>query len=359
MHVGVQMVFQSYGYPADVTDGQVYREEIELAQLADAVGFHSIWPVEHHYEDYSFCPDNVVFLSNMAARTSRIKLGTGAVIMPWNNPLRVAEKIALLDELSEGRVLLGMGRGLARREYEGFGIAMDESRDRFDESAAMVIEALDTGYIEGDGRYYPQHRVPIRPHPSRSFDGRTYCIAMSDDSAMSAAVLGGRMVCFSQSPWDAQVVRIDAYRDRFRETHGTEPGPPVTCDFTFCDTDAAKAEDIVREHMVGYLTSVLGHYELAGDHFRDMAGYESYGRAVDAVRAAGVEKMAEMYLDVQAWGTPDQILEKLAYRREIIGDFDLTACFRYSGLTLDQAKGSMTCFAENVLPELSGRPAAA
>ena len=115
MHVGVQMVFQSYGYPADVTDGQVYREEIELAQLADAVGFHSIWPVEHHFEDYSFCPDNVVFLSNMAARTSRIKLGTGAVIMPWNNPLRVAEKIALLDELSEGRVLLGMGRGLARR----------------------------------------------------------------------------------------------------------------------------------------------------------------------------------------------------------------------------------------------------
>lgn len=359
MHVGVQMIFQSYGYPEEVTDGQVYREEIELAELADVIGFDSIWPVEHHFEDYSFCPDNVVFLSHMAARTSHIKLGTGAVIMPWNDPLRVAEKVALLDELSNGRVLLGMGRGLARREYEGFGIAMDESRERFDESAAMVIEALRTGVIEGDGEHYPQHRVPIRPRPTRTFEDRTYCIAMSDDSAIAAAELGGRMVCFSQTPWNVQVLRIDAYRDRFRETHGREPGAPVCCDFTYCDLDAAKAEDMVREHMVGYLTSVLGHYELAGDHFKNTAGYESYGRAVDAVRAAGVEAMAEMYLEVQAWGTPDQILEKLAYRREIIGDFDLTACFRYSGLTLDQARASMTCFAENVLPVLTDRPAAA
>ena len=352
MQVGVQMVFQSYGYPADVTDSQVYNEEVALAEHADAVGFDSIWPVEHHFEDYSFCPDNVVFLAHMAARTTNIKLATGAVIMPWNNPLRVAEKIALLDELSGGRVLLGMGRGLARREYEGFGISMDESRERFDQSAVMVIDALATGYMENKGGHYPQQRVPIRPAPTRGFEDRTYCIAMSDDSAMSAAELGGRMVCFSQTPWEKQVLRIDAYRERFRASHGREPLSPVTCDFTFVDPDASRAEDMVREHMVGYLTSVLGHYELAGDHFKNTAGYESYGNAVDAVRAAGVEAMAEMYLDVQAWGTPDQVIEKLRARREIIGDFDLTCCFRYSGLSLDDAKGSMTCFAEHVLPVL-------
>jgi alkanesulfonate monooxygenase SsuD/methylene tetrahydromethanopterin reductase-like flavin-dependent oxidoreductase (luciferase family) len=105
MQVGVQMVFQSYGYPTEVTDSQVYDEEVALAEHADAVGLDSIWPVEHHFEDYSFCPDNVVFLAHMAARTSHIKLATGAVIMPWNDPLRVAEKIALLDQLSGGRVL--------------------------------------------------------------------------------------------------------------------------------------------------------------------------------------------------------------------------------------------------------------
>ena len=135
MHVGVQMVFQSYGYGPEVTDAQVYREEIALAEQADASGFDSIWPVEHHFEDYSFCPDNTVFLAHMAARTRHVKLATGAVILPWNDPVRVAERISLLDELSDGRVLFGMGRGLARREYAGFGIDMSESRDRFDEAA--------------------------------------------------------------------------------------------------------------------------------------------------------------------------------------------------------------------------------
>src|SRR5439155_19493250 len=129
MNVGVQMIFQSWGYPG-ISDAQVYDEEVRLGRLADELGFHALWPVEHHFNDYSFCPDNTVFLAHMAGVTKTIKLGTGAVILPWNNPLRVAEKIALLDQLAGVRVLLGLGRGLARREYAGFGIPMDESRDR-------------------------------------------------------------------------------------------------------------------------------------------------------------------------------------------------------------------------------------
>src|SRR4051795_3817886 len=143
MRVGVQMIFQSWGY-GDMTDGQVVAEEVELGVLADELGFHALWPVEHHFNDYSFCPDNTVFLAHMAARTKRIKLGTGAVILPWNDPLRVTEKISLLDHLSNGRVLFGMGRGLARMEYAGFGIPMDESRGRFDEAAPMILAALES-----------------------------------------------------------------------------------------------------------------------------------------------------------------------------------------------------------------------
>src|SRR5439155_10464753 len=87
MHVGVQMIFQAWGYGSDVTDGEVVAEEIRLGELADRLGFDALWPVEHHFDDYSFCPDNTVFLAHMAARTQRIKLGTGAVILPWNTPL--------------------------------------------------------------------------------------------------------------------------------------------------------------------------------------------------------------------------------------------------------------------------------
>lgn len=156
MKIGVQMVFQSWGYDETVTDAQVVDEEVRLAVLAEQLGFDALWPVEHHFEDYSFCPDNFVVLANLAARTQSIGLGTGAVILPWNDPLRVAEKASLLDHLSGGRLLLGFGRGLARREYERMGIDMDTSRDRFDEAAAMVLDALETGVMRGDGPYYPR-----------------------------------------------------------------------------------------------------------------------------------------------------------------------------------------------------------
>ena len=359
MKVGVQMVFQSHGYPPSVTDGQVVDDEVRLGVLADELGFDALWPVEHHFEDYAFCPDNVVFLAHMAARTEHVALGTGAVILPWNDPLRVAEKIALLDHLAGGRVLLGVGRGLARREYEPFGIPMDESRDRFDEAARMVIDALETGFIEGGGPYYPQPRTAIRPAPARSFRDRFFCVAMSPDSVLAAADLGARMVVFSQRPWADQAAAMETYRQRFSERHGRAPGPPVTCDFVYCDRDAGRAEEMAHTHIAGYLTSVMHHYELASDHFKDAKGYESYGNAVDLLKAIGLEKMCEMYLGVNAWGTPEQILERLRERQEIIGAFDLTACFRYSGLAYEDAEGSMRTFAAEVMPVLRAERVAA
>jgi len=353
MRVGVQMVFQSYGYDDSVTDAQVYADEVELGVLADALGFHALWPVEHHFFDYAFCPDNVAFLAYMAARTRQIRLGTGAVILPWNDPLRVAERIALLDHLADGRVLFGMGRGLARREYEGFGIPMDESRGRFDEAAPMILTALETGTMRGDGPYYPQAPTEIRPRPRTSFSDRTYCVAMSPDSVEAAADLGARMVAFSQKPWPDQVAVFADYRGRFAERHGRAASPPMMCDFVYCDTDPVRAEDIAREHLTGYLTSVVEHYELAGEHFKQARGYESYGSAVDIIRALGLEKMCDMYLSVQAWGTPSQILEKLRARVESAGDFDLTCCFRFAGLPLPDARSSMQTFAADVMPTLA------
>jgi alkanesulfonate monooxygenase SsuD/methylene tetrahydromethanopterin reductase-like flavin-dependent oxidoreductase (luciferase family) len=352
MRVGVQMIFQSWGYEGGVSDGDVVAAEVRLGELADELGFHALWPVEHHFDDYSFCPDNTVFLAHMAARTSRIMLGTGAVILPWNDPLRVAEKIVLLDHLAGGRVLFGMGRGLARCEYAGFGIPMDESRGRFDESARMVLAALESGVIEGDGPYFPQPRATIRPAPARTFTDRTYCVAMSPDSVEAAADLGARMVMFSQRPWDDQAASVATYRERFAAAHGREAGPPVICDFVYCDRDAARAEEMAHRHIAGYLTSVMEHYELEGDHFKTAKGYESYGSAVDMLRAIGLDKLCDMYLGVNVWGTPDQILERLQARRAVVGDHDLTCCFRFAGLADDDAEASMRLFATDVLPRV-------
>lgn len=93
MDVGTQHFFPSYGWD-NITDGQVYADEVELALMAEDLGFDVVWAVEHHFEDYSFCPDNTQLLSYIAGKTSRIDVGTAAVIMPWNEPMRVAEKVA-------------------------------------------------------------------------------------------------------------------------------------------------------------------------------------------------------------------------------------------------------------------------
>jgi alkanesulfonate monooxygenase SsuD/methylene tetrahydromethanopterin reductase-like flavin-dependent oxidoreductase (luciferase family) len=113
MQVGLQMIFQNYH--GQWPDEAVVAFELRTGELAEELGFDKIWPVEHHFTDYAACPDNTQFLSYLAARTRRINLATGAVILPWNDPLRVAEKITLLDYMSDGRAVLGFGRGLARR----------------------------------------------------------------------------------------------------------------------------------------------------------------------------------------------------------------------------------------------------
>lgn len=354
MQFGVQMIFQSFGYPDDMTDGQVIAEEIQLGMLAEELGFDALWPVEHHFEDYAFCPDNVELLAYMAARTERIGLATGAVILPWHQPVRVAERLALLDHLSGGRALFGMGRGLARREYAGLGISMDESRDRFDESARMVLDALETGFIEGDGPHYPQARTAIRPRPEQSFRNRTYGIAMSPDSVEAAADLGVRMVVFTQKPWPDQGQIYKEYAERFAKAHGRDPAPLTVSDFVYVDTDRHRAEDVAHKHIAGYLTAVLQHYELMSDHFKEAKGYESYGSAVDLLNAIGLDTMSDVYLGVQAWGTPDDVIDKLRDRRQHIGDFDLTCAFRYAGLPFEDAVGSMRTFAEKVIPALRG-----
>jgi alkanesulfonate monooxygenase SsuD/methylene tetrahydromethanopterin reductase-like flavin-dependent oxidoreductase (luciferase family) len=350
MDVGTQLVFASYGWE-NIRDSEVYEQELRLARLADELGFDVVWAVEHHFFDYSFCPDNTELLAYLAGVTKNVDLGTAAVIMPWNEPLRVAEKIALLDHLANGRLRFGMGRGLSRREYAAFPrIEMGESRERFDESAAMVVRALETGFIEGEGPCYPQPRIEIRPRPERSFKDRLYAVASSDDSIESAARLGAAMVMFADRAWESRMPGIERYRAIFRETHSREAPPPMTADFLFCHTDAAYAEEAGTRYLATYLASVLEHYEVMGDHFEGIKGYGAYASAAKVLQKIGEGGMLKGFLSATASGTPDQILEKLSQRRDLMGSFELASSFRYGGIPFDEAESSMRLFAKEVLP---------
>jgi len=336
-----------------IDDGQVYRNELSLALEAEALGFDRVMAVEHHFTDYAFCPDNAQFLSYVAAKTKTIELFPAAFILPWNDPVRVVEKTIMLDHLSEGRAVLGMGRGLARREFTAFRQSMSESRDRFDEAAAMVLRGLASGFVEGSGPYYPQPRVEIRPRPLKSFAGRSYMVGTSPASVDVAARLGLGAMKFAQAPWETAVDEITRYRESFRSHHGFAAPPLITGDVMVCHPDDKRAEELARVHARNYFVSVLGHYELLSEHFKETLGsYAHYVTVAEAMRGTSEEESFEGYLRANLWGDPSRILDQLTERRELLGDFELGVSVNFGDIDFDDAQRGLRLFADKVLPEL-------
>jgi alkanesulfonate monooxygenase SsuD/methylene tetrahydromethanopterin reductase-like flavin-dependent oxidoreductase (luciferase family) len=361
MHIGLLSIFQNHRDEHD--DGAIMDGELRLALLAEELGFDSYWATEHHFFGYSMCPDNLQWLAGVATRTSRIKLGTGAVIMPWNDPYRVAAKAALLDRQSGGRALLGFGRGLSRREYASFGIPMDEARIRFDEGTRLVVEALDRGVIESDSALFPQPRAALRPKPLASFNDRVYSIGVSPESAVQAAVLKARLMVLAQQPWEVfRDAALRPYQAKWRELHGSEPPPPVCGQLVYCDADPARAVELGELYVKNYFATVVEHYEIAGAHFQGTRGYEFYASAAEMISAIGLEQMASMYASVNTFGTPDEIVARIDEQRRILEcDLDVLAIVKYGGMSQGEAEASMRLFASEVMPRVrsSARPSAA
>jgi alkanesulfonate monooxygenase SsuD/methylene tetrahydromethanopterin reductase-like flavin-dependent oxidoreductase (luciferase family) len=352
MHIGMLSIFQNYHDEHD--DAEIMQGELKLAQIAEDTGFDSYWATEHHFFGYSMCPDNMQWLAQVAGMTSRIKLGTGAVIVPWNDPYRVAAKMALLDQQTGGRALLGFGRGLSRKEYDAFGLPMDEARGRFDQGTELVLQALNKGYYEADTEFFSRPRGQLRPRPTRGFGDRVFAIGVSPESAVQAAVLGAQLMVLAQQPWE--VFREQAlvpYQEKWRSLRDTEPPVPLAGQLIFCHEDAERAQELGEQYVKEYFTTVVEHYEIGGQHFKDTKGYEYYGNAAEAIKAMGLDRMAEMYAGVNTFGTPEQIIEQIRTQKEILGvDHDILVMTKYGSMSQAEAEASMTLFAKEVIPNL-------
>jgi alkanesulfonate monooxygenase SsuD/methylene tetrahydromethanopterin reductase-like flavin-dependent oxidoreductase (luciferase family) len=358
MDVGMMMVFASYGWD-DCSDRRVWDEEIRLARLAADLGFDCLWSAEHHFNDYSFVPDNLQLMTYLTALCPDIDLGTAAVILPWHDPLRVAENVAVLDMLSRGRVRLGLGRGLARREFAAFRLDMDESRERFDEAAPMIVKALKTGFIEGDGKFYRQPRVDIRPRPQYSFDGRIYAVASSEDSIDSAARLGAHIVMFADRPWELRLPAIERGRALHRKYHGTEPPRVMLTEFCVCGPNLGETEEEARRYQGKFVESNFHHYEFLGEHFKTVKGYDAYQQKAEIARQGGIEGAVAGFMRAANWGTPEKILRGLEERQKIVGDFELNVAFRFGGIPYEVAERGLKLFGKEVLPVLKAQSSAA
>ncbi|WP_344967888.1 LLM class flavin-dependent oxidoreductase [Salinactinospora qingdaonensis] len=334
------------------SDEEVYRDELKLADLAEPLGFDALWGVEHHFTSYTMCPDVLQFLSYMAGRTERIQLGSGAVILPWHDPVRVAEQVAVLDIISSGRYIFGMGRGLGRIEFEGMRIPMDESRERFVEASQIILQALETGIIEYDGTYYKIPRRELRPRPTRGFDDRLYAAAVSPESVRIMADVGAGILINPQKDWMEVADDLDQYRQTFRELKGVEAPAPIVTGWVCCDEDEIKARDMAQEYIGGYYEYVLNHYELAGRHFDTTQGYEYYQRLSKAIHKHGSSKVVDNFIELQIWGTPEQCYERVLDIRSKVGNDGFNGVFSFAGMPPETAERNMRLFAAEVMPRL-------
>jgi alkanesulfonate monooxygenase SsuD/methylene tetrahydromethanopterin reductase-like flavin-dependent oxidoreductase (luciferase family) len=347
MHIGLSLTFQNY--QGSRPDHEVWAQEVRLTKRAIALGFDGIWATEHHFTDYEITPDPLQFLSYVAGLDSAIGLGTMAVILPWHDPVRVAEQISVLDTISEGRLTLAIGRGLGKIEFEGLRVPMEESRERFVESAEIVLEALDTGILRYEGKHYTIPERRLRPAPSRSFRSRTYAAALSPESFEIMARLQVGMLLFAFKSWDIVAQDMAGYREAFQAINGADAPAPLTNAFVICDRDRGRARELAHRYIRNYYGAVLEHYGFTRHAFADTKGYEHYARLSQEMQDPQV---IEDFVEAQVFGTPKDCLERVAWIREQVATETFLPVFGYGGLPDADAERSMDLFAAEVMPGL-------
>ncbi|MET0884728.1 MAG: LLM class flavin-dependent oxidoreductase [Acidimicrobiales bacterium] len=350
MHAGLGLYFQNLegAHP----DAEVFRHQLAMASRAEDLGFQSIWTPEHHFADYMLTPNPPQFLSWVAGRTSTVRLGTMVTVLPWHEPVRVAENFTLLDHLSDGRAVLGLGRGLGRIEFEGFRAEMRESRQRFTEYTEAILSALETGVIEYDGELYQQPPVRIRPEPYASFKNRTFASAISPASMDLMARLGVGLMVIAQKPWETVEQELALYRDRFRELNGAEAPKPILCVMVGVSRDRDEAQRFRDEYLQRYARSTVEHYEFTNTGLADIEGYEYYGALAKNIEKNGLEKFNGFLADLQIWGTPDEVTERILEYVKRTDAGAVLATLGYGGMPHDVADANFDLYADEVLPAL-------
>lgn len=350
MHVGMGVFFQ--GLEPGRDDHAVVRENIALADEAEQRGFESIWTAEHHFTRYHMMPNPAQFLTYMAGRTSRARLGTMVMVLPWHDPVRVAEEIAWLDSVSGGRVLLGLGRGLGSIEFDGFRLEMGESRQRFVEYASAVSQALDVGAIEYVGELYRQPRAALHPPAVTTFNGRTYASAVSPESAKIMATLGYGLILIAQKPWQTTIRETAEYRELFGEINGYEPPQPVLVNFTTVDPDAGRATELHDEYAMAYARSTIGHYEFTNPRLEHVNGYEYYAGLRRNIEKHGLATFNRFLADLQMGGTPEDLVDETVERVRALNAGGVVNVFGFGGMPPEVARRNADVYTKQVLPKL-------
>lgn len=347
MEFGIQF-FPSVG-PDRKSAEQYWWEALQLTELAEQLGYANVRTVEHYFHSYGgYSPDPLIFLSAAAAITRKMRLITGAVLPVFNNPLKLAGQIGMVDAISRGRVEIGFARAFLPHEFARFGISMDESRIRFDEGVEQIRRLLEEENVTAKGRFHSFEKVTSLPRPTQKPRPPFWIAALStEDSFENAGRLGHHLMGIPLA--GAQMAKLmKTYRDAWTKAGHPGRGRVMLAFHMFCAETREKAAAIAREPLNIYLKSIVN---AASDWMSGVASkdYPNYQKMIEIISNETYESQVEKG---SAWiGTPDDIRKAVAQYDSAVGGFESASLqVNFGMIPYAEAEASMRLFAREVVP---------
>ncbi len=349
MRVGIQF-FPDIG-PEEKSAQDYWAEALRLVSLCDRYGYTHVRTVEHYFTPYGgYSPNPMLFLAAAAQVTRRARMVTGAVLPAFNHPLKLAGEIAMLDALCDGRLDVGFARAFLPQEFARFGVALDESRARFEEGVEQVRQLLEQTDVTCAGRFHSFRNVTSLPRPTQMPRPPFYVAAMASRDSFARAGAAGYNVMAIPMAGTAMAELIAAYREAWVQAGHPGNGTVMLAFHMLCHRDQAEAERLARGPLERYLKSLVTAASdwTSGATSADYPGYDKL------IAGLAAETFDSQVAKCAAWvGTPARILEIWAEYRRQIGDFEIASMqVNFNDLPIDAAEASLRLFGEAVLPRL-------
>ncbi|MGH8633148.1 MAG: LLM class flavin-dependent oxidoreductase [Burkholderiales bacterium] len=341
MDIGTFLLMQS---PSARSSQEIYARGLELAQAAETLGFRSVWLAEHHFSTYGYLSRPVQLATYIAAKTTRLRVGTAVIVVPLHHPLVVAEEIATLDLVSGGRLDVGLGRGYQQYEFERFGLELEAGRSRWDESIDIIFKSLEGKPFTYEGKHFKLPETSVFPQPVQKPHPPVWITAQSP-YAVEAAVrrgfnvlTGGFGVPVSQlADYGKLFARVVA-EVKPRQSPRISVQRPVYV--TDSDADMRDAVEHARWNM--RVTLSLRHHK------------ERVEKGV-AIPVPGQSEPAvdELLENMFVIGTPDTCIRQIKRLRESVGITHFNCNFWFGDLEQARVLRSMERFSREVMPAIT------
>jgi alkanesulfonate monooxygenase SsuD/methylene tetrahydromethanopterin reductase-like flavin-dependent oxidoreductase (luciferase family) len=338
-------LFHHIPWPEGFDHPRVLRETVEQVQQAEALGYDAAWLAEHHFSRYGLGSASMVLATHLAARTERIRIGTGIVIASIRNPVLLAEEAATLDILSGGRLDLGLGAG-GSVDLLGFHVTPEESRERFQELVDMLLGFWTNRVYSQDGKFFRAENLTVVPRPLQRPHPPLYA-AVRNPASVEFAASRGLTLMTSVLPGESEVLELRRRFVRQAAACGRPVRPEDLPYFRY--VYVAESEEQARRDTEEALFWVWDMLDWRG-HIEGSDIYDDYA-AWRGTRPAPKFDLDQVY-EKALIGTPESCLARLRQLRDQhrVGYFG--GNFGFGNLAHERVLRSMELFAREVMPHL-------